>query len=122
MELSFWHYYNFAQDGGDPIWRDGGAIQFSNDNGTSWQNVVPTPSYQGTLSGDYTGKCNDVVPELAGDDAWSGQIPGNDWSQVTVDVGNTYKTQQFMFRFLFASDKADEAVGWYIDDVEIGIE
>ncbi len=121
VAVKFWHYYTFETYSGDS-WNDGGAIQLSGDGGSTWQDVTPLPAYQGVIGGDYGGPCQDNAPELATHQGWSGQIPGNNWVQVTVPVDETHMTESFRFRFLVASDRETQETGWFIDDVELVIE
>ena len=114
--LRFMHYYIFQpQDG--TTWRDGGALQLSNDGGSAWQDVVPSPGYEGEIDGNYTGPCGDTSPTLAGHDGWSDTIPGDAWTEASVEVDNSFKTDEFRFRFLVATDRSGEETGWFIDDI-----
>ena len=49
-------------------------------------------------------------------------IPGDDWTEVVVEIDDIYRTADFRFGFLFGSDRGASAEGWFIDDVEIRIE
>ena len=119
--LSFMHYYVFQpQDGGS--WRDGGNLQLSSNGGSTWQDVTPTPGYEGEIDGDYTGPCGDSSPAIAGRDGWSGTIPGDEWTEVSLELDDSFKTDDFRLRFLFATDRTVEQTGWFIDDVGLYVE
>jgi len=120
VELVFHHHYRFqALDSGS--WRDGGAVQLSSNSGLTWQDVAPSQVYEGSIDGDYGGPCGGEVADLDGHDAWSGEIPGDTWNDVTVTVDDEFKTDGFRARFLFGSDRSDSETGWVIDDVELAV-
>jgi len=122
VELRFWHAYWLEEmyAGG---WYDGAAVQFSGDGGATWDDVAPVPGYQGVVEGNYSPQCNPPpVPEIEGLEAWSGAIPGGDWTEVTVSVGEAHRTAGFRFRFLFGSDRGVTDRGWFIDDVALVID
>ena len=119
VSVAFWHAYWFEQYSGGHWW-DGGLLQFSPDGGTSWQDVSPTPGYEGIIEGNY-GECG-YVPEINGHSAWSGYIPGDGWVLVSAVVDEAYRTEAFRFRFLFGSDRSATGWGWFIDDVALVIE
>ncbi len=114
--LRFMHYYIFQPIDGS-IWRDGGALQLSSNGGSSWQDVVPSPGYEGEIDGNYTGPCGGTTPTLASHDGWSGTIPGDAWTEASVEIDNSFKTNEFRFRFLFASDRSGAETGWFVDDI-----
>jgi hypothetical protein len=118
MVLRFQHHYVFQPMLFD-TYRDGGAVQLSSDGGDTWQAATPDPGYQGEVAGDYGGPCNNVEPEIAGQDAWSEEIPGGDWVEVTITLDDELKTADFRFRFLVGSDRTWQETGWVIDDVEL---
>lgn len=116
VELTFWHWYNF-EDYSSSRWWDGGIIQLSPDNGASWFDVSPSPGYQGLINGSYAGCTPD--PDVGGHQAWSGNIPGGAWTQVTVTVAAMFKTAGFRFRYLFGADENLTDWGWLIDDIAL---
>jgi len=119
VELRFMHLYQL-EDWSEGAWYDGALVQFSGDGGVSWHDVQPTPPYQGEIEGNYS-ECPGAA-EIDGHSAWSGNIPGNDWSEVVVVVEETEKTAGFRVRFLFGSDRAMTDRGWYVDDVSIVVQ
>jgi len=116
VELTFWHWYNF-EDYSSSRWWDGWTLQLSPDSGASWFDVSPTPGYQGLIDGSYGGCTPD--PDVGGHQAWSGNVPGGAWTQVSLTVAAQFKTPGFRFRFLFGADENTIDWGWLIDDVAL---
>ncbi len=116
--LRFTHLYSF-EEAGQSLY-DGGAVQLSSDGGASWVDVDPDPAYMGFIYGNYS-ECADA-PAIEGHQGWSDDIPGGDWTEVTVEVGQAFLTEEFRARFLFGSDRGVTAEGWIVDDVEISVE
>lgn len=119
VTLSFWHYYKFEPQSQSKWW-DGGALQLSSNGGSSWQDVTPTPAYQGAINGSY-GSCS-PTPAIGGHQGWSGAIPGGAWVKVSVDVPAAYRVSGFKYRWLFGSDAASTDRGWFIDDVAVTVQ
>ena len=117
--VQFWHLYRFEEASSDTLW-DGGLVQFSDDDGSTWRDTSPDPAYDGIIEGNY-GECG-ATPEIDGHEAWSEIIRGDSWTQVQIPVSADYRTAEFRIRFLFGSDRAVTDTGWYIDDVEIRTE
>ncbi len=118
VELRFWHLYRF-EESWQGYWFDGGVLQVSSNGGNTWQIVNPTPGYDGQLDGDYM-DC-DAVAEANGMMAWSGTIPGDQWTQVTLPLDAGLLTSDFRFRLIFASDETEREEGWYVDNAEIAV-
>jgi len=117
VEVTFWHWYNF-EDRSSSTWWDGGLVQLSSDGGANWQDVSPTPGYQGVIHPEsYQGCTPD--PDIGGHQGWSDDIPGDVWTQVTVDVPANMRTSNLRLRFLFGADQATQDSGWLIDDVAV---
>lgn len=102
--LSFWHWYETEAD------VDGGKIQFSTDNGQSWQNL-------GTV-GDPAGNNWYNTANINGSPAFSGSSGG--WVHSTYDL-TQFSNYPFpiQFRFNFYSNDVNTDNGWAIDDFEI---
>ena len=60
--------------------------------------------------------------DSAGHQGWSDQIPGDDWTDVTVPITDTFFTDEFRIRFLFGSDRGVTDEGWFVDDVQIAVD
>lgn len=104
--LSFWHQYN-TEDG----W-DGGVVEVSTNNGTTWSDLGPnfiTNGYNGSLG---TGS------NLGGRNAFTGASTG--FIQSVVNL-SSFAGQSVKIRFRFASDNntgpATGTPGWWIDDI-----
>ncbi len=119
VQLRFQHIYQLEDEYGG-TWYDGGLVQLSADGGASWHDVSPDAAYQGVIEGNYS-ECPGSA-EIDGHMAWSGSIPGNGWSEVTVVVEETDKTADFRVRFLFGSDRSATDRGWYVDDVAVVVQ
>jgi hypothetical protein len=121
VTVRFWHHYEFqALSGGEA--RDGAVIQLSPDDGSTWNDVVPSPGYDATVAGNYSGSCDNEVSDVDGLDAWSGTIDGDEWTEVVVPVAGDFFTSAFRVRFLVGSDRFSERTGWCIDDFEIRVQ
>jgi hypothetical protein len=118
VQLIFMHLFRFEE--GQQANYDGGAVQLSADGGDSWVDVDPDPPYTGFIDGNYS-ECPDDA-EIAGHQGWSSEIPANNWTKVSVDVGAAYFTDGFRVRFLFGSDRGVTEEGWYVDDVSLFVE
>ncbi len=119
LYLSFNYWGDFE---GTATWFDGGLIEISSDNGSTWKQVDSLaqghldPTYDHTLAGGSAlgtkwGYCYDT-----------GNPPG--WINVVsvdlVGLGYVTPTTQLKVRFNFASDQLEGGQGWFIDDVRIG--
>lgn len=107
----FRHRYLFEEDSG--VFYDGGVIEFSTDDGTSWQDVetLIDPNYSGPLSS------TDGNP-LAGRNAYSG--PSTMWpnfSKQTLDFGTLLSSETVLLRFRIGTDVAVGDFGWQIDQI-----
>ena len=119
VELRFWQTYRFENPSGDTWW-DGGFVQLSGDGGATWENVSPSPGYEGVIGGNYS-EC-EGVPEIDGHEAWSGVIPGEEWSQVVVPIDEVFRTDSFRLRLVFGSDRGVTREGWLVDALEFAVE
>ena len=118
VTLRFWHLYRYEV--GMMAYYDGGAIQLSTDGGDNWLDVSPEPSYTGPITGTYD-ECG-ASPSINNHLGWSEIIPGDTWSEASVDLGESYRVDDLQFRFLFGSDRGEVDEGWYVDDIEIVVE
>ena len=114
----FWHYYQF--EAGTEANYDGGLLQMSDDSGASWDDVDTSHTYTGPIEGNYSECPGDA--SIEGSSGWSAVIDGMAWRQVEARLDSRFLTDEFTFRFVFASDRGVTDLGWYIDDVEIVIE
>ena len=109
--VTFTHKYEFEYDG--TAW-DGGVIEFSTDDGTSWTDVTAlgvTPGYGFALDATSGNP-------LGGRQAYGStnpQHPAND--NVTLDFGTQLAGMTVKLRFRIGADITIGAPGWEIDDV-----
>ncbi len=106
--LTFWHRYDF-----EPLF-DGGVLETSINNGSSWQDAganITFGGYNGTISSAYGSP-------IAGRQAWTGNANGTDFAQVTVNL-LPYAGQSLRIRFRKATDDSSSNTGWWVDDVII---
>jgi hypothetical protein len=114
VKVTFDHAYDFELS--DAAY-DGGVIEFSIDNGTTWADVT-------TLTGVTPGY-TDAVSTVAGNpiggrQAFTGKNPANPATDaVTLDFGTQLAGQTFLIRFRIGSDDAQGAGGWTIDNVAV---
>lgn len=111
LVITFLHAYSFEVTDGE--YYDGGVIEFSTDDGDTWQDVstLASPDYSGTIVAG-TGS------ELADRMAYAGTNPS--WptaDTVTLDFGTALAGQPFRLRFRLTTDAGTGAPGWTIDDV-----
>ena len=97
--LSFYHYYDFE---GSSTLYDGGNVDISINNGSSFVLLEPDCGYDGNIN--------------ALDQDGFGSTNGS-WEQVTFDLSG-YAGESATIRWKFASDYSlSDYYGWYIDDV-----
>ncbi len=81
--LRFWHWYDIFEG-------DGGSVEISTDNGTTWQTVSPTYNLR------YSGG----------------------WTYTSIDL-SAYAGLSVQIAFRFTSNGSSELSGWYIDEVAV---
>jgi hypothetical protein len=134
--MNFSHRYSFEADVASGIYFDGGIIEISEDNGTTWKDVA---SYPGIDPG-YTQLLNTTAPPpdpdagptdaasadanpLAGRAAFAGESPGypNSWITTSLDFGSTlFAGKTIKVRFRIGTDEGAGAPGWDIDNISFG--
>lgn len=101
--FSFWHQYDIEKN------FDGGQVEFSMDNGGSWQQLG---HYWSTDTHWYN---TQYIQSLDGfKPGWSGTSSG--WKQA-YQVFKIFWNGSIKFRFRFASNATGTGEGWAIDDV-----
>lgn len=100
--LSFWHYYN--TEGG----YDGGWIEISTDNGSTWNDLGFYIEQNGYQSNIATASGSKQGPAFSG---YSGTF-----IQTVIDL-SSFAGKTVKLRFNFSSDAGTGADGWYIDDI-----
>jgi hypothetical protein len=107
--LTFWHWMDAENSSAYPDSAyDGGFVEICPD-GENWVLVYPRDGYTHFISNQSGG------PFPTGTPVFSGQT--SDWEQEFFDLTDFSGTVQI--RFHFGSDGAVQALGWYIDDIEI---
>jgi choice-of-anchor B domain-containing protein len=105
-QLSFWSVWDIEQG-----W-DGGVVEASTDNGTTWTRLTPTGGYPGTITSGGT---------LCGIAQGSGAFTGMGhftWSPSTIDLAS-YAGQTVKLRWLYRTDGAQTGEGWFVDDIAL---
>lgn len=113
VTMSFEHYYAFEEPSGEGRYWDGGLVQVRGDGG-DWQDVDPSPGYDGTLDGNIS-ECEGDF-EANGREAWSG-FGGATFDEVEIVLPASVLTETLELSFLFGSDRAATDEGWVVDDV-----
>ncbi|MEN9963019.1 MAG: hypothetical protein RL582_114, partial [Bacteroidota bacterium] len=90
---------------------DGGVVEISNNNGTTWTDLGPA-----MVSGRYTGNLSASGNPLTGRAAFHGNSGG--FVKTVINL-NAYAGQSVKIRFRFGSDASVATTGWYIDDVQM---
>ncbi len=106
--LSFWHYHKAETN------YDGGVVEISTNNGTSWQDLGQYMTQNG-----YTGIIDPVTDNvLINKPAFTGEQP---LRKTSINLA-TFSGQNVLIRFRFATDTQNgtmtDATGWFIDDIQ----
>lgn len=133
IKLVFWHYYDFWQGSyGGQSYADGGAIEFSDDGGSTWTAPLP-PVGDGTIAIN-----PDMGPFYVCTKSSSFYVNGKNgftgangaWERVELPIPTAFRTSRFRVRFAWSSGVSSSttsadtsrqatAPGWYIDDLSI---
>jgi hypothetical protein len=110
--LHFSHRYSF-ENASEPF--DGGVLELSNNNGSTWTDAGPF-----FTEGGYT----DVITAaggnpLTGREAWAHVSPGYPSFYGTTVNLTSFAGQTVKFRFRLGSDLNTGAPGWWIDDIYV---
>jgi choice-of-anchor B domain-containing protein len=105
-QLSFWTVWDVEQG-----W-DGGVIEASTDNGSSWTRLTPIGGYPGTISNG-----GPLCGVTQGSGAFTG-LGHLSWSPYQVDL-SAYAGQTVKLRWLYRTDSAQTGQGWFVDDVAL---
>ena len=100
-KLSFYHRYKTEQ------FEDGGTVEYSKDNGNTW-NVIGNSGEPGWYNSSYISGLK--LPPVPG---WSGT--SNGWELASHDLYFPDKSN-VVFRFRFGSDASVQDEGWQIDN------
>lgn len=112
VDLVFWQWHDFAAATGS---NDGGLVEISGDDGATWTQVAPASGWDGAIA--MNGSACEGALYTDGKQGFLGDSGG--WVQETIRVPTDLLTSQFTFRFVFGSDGATGAAGWFLDDVAL---
>lgn len=110
--LRFRHSYGFEDSASGASFWDGGVLEYSTNDGTTWVDAKPlivNNGYKGTVS-------NSFGNPLGGRQAFVGESNGYVSTRVNLSslAGNSVK-----FRFRIGTDSSVDDYGWFIDDVNV---
>ena len=100
--LTFWHWMN-----AETAW-DGGIVMISTLSG-DWEQIFPDEGYTHNIVD------NAASPFASETPCYSGAFG---WTQTTFDL-KQYAGQIAQIMFRFGSDGAENAEGWYVDDISL---
>ncbi len=108
--MHFRHAFEFEADSSNNY--DGGVVEYSTNNGQSWQDAGPLMTdigYNGTIE---TGAGNPLASRQAFVSISQGYV------STRLNLG-TLSGQTVRFRFRIGTDPSIDAYGWFIDDLRI---
>ncbi|MGA0092744.1 MAG: S8 family serine peptidase [Chthoniobacterales bacterium] len=116
LQLKFWHSYNLQAA------QDGGRLQISTDNGSTWFDTDSSGAGVSFAANGYTttisarGKPADRS-DFQGKSAWSGNSGG--FVEVVLNLTDTAKFagRTVRFRWVLATNASVESAGWYVDSI-----
>ncbi len=108
LSLTFRHRFSFEA----PLF-DGGVIEISTDDGTTWTDVGAAAGYTGTLA---SASNNPLGGRAAFVNASAGYPV---FASKTVDLGAAYAGRSVRVRFRVGSDAGTSSPGWDIDDIQV---
>jgi hypothetical protein len=113
-QISFYQRYNTDLN------IDGGTIEISHDNGSTWMNVINDPMLMASWGGLALYSSTDTIQSLGQQPGFSGSS-GSSPAHVTFGIdAAAFGPDTLLFRFTFASDSIDtNKPGWLIDALEI---
>jgi len=103
-QIGFWHWYNTE------VTYDGGRLQYTTNNGNSWQTLGAVGDPLATNWYTHSG--------INGAPAFSGTSGGWVYSSYNLAQFNNFPVP-VQFRFNFFANASNNANGWAIDDIEI---
>ena len=111
----FNHAFVFEHNGSDHY--DGGVVEYTTNNGASWNDAGPLFTNGGYNGPIYTDPQNPTGQSpLAGRQAFGGQSYGYGSSRLDL---TSLAGQTVRFRFRMGTDDSGNDMGWFIDDVRI---
>jgi choice-of-anchor B domain-containing protein len=105
-ELSFWSVWDIQAG------VDGGVVEVSTDNGSTWARLTPVGGYPSSITSGGA-----LCGIAQGSPAFSG-LGHFSWTQHRIDL-SAYAGQNVQLRWLYRTDAATAGNGWYVDDVAV---
>ena len=111
LVITFHHAYSFEVANNQMF--DGGVIEYSVDDGATWEDVATraSPGYTGVIANGSGNALADRMAYTGENAAW----PATD--TVTLDFGTALADKPFRIRFRISTDAGTSAPGWTVDDV-----
>lgn len=118
LQLKFWHSHSLETSD------DGGRIEISNDNGSTWIEVGATGSgtafasngYNGTITKN--GKESDLS-SFAGKSAWTGNSGGFKETIINLTENAKFAGKTIRLRWTLATNGKNASNGWNIDTISL---
>jgi hypothetical protein len=118
LQLRFWHSYTLES------LQDGGRLEISVDNGTTWFTVESSASGVAFASNGYTGTISSGGnpagrSEFAGLQAWTGSSGG--FIETILNITDTAKFagKTVRLRWILATNSTTASTGWYVDSLAL---
>ncbi len=106
-ELSFWSAWDIEAG-----W-DGGVVEVSTDNGTTWARLTPIGGYPSSIANGGT-----LCGIAQGSGAFTGTNQLASWTNSRIDL-SAYAGQSVQLRWLYRTDGGTAGQGWYVDDIAL---
>lgn len=109
LQFKFWHRYDLQSA------KDGGRLEFSLDDGTTWFDVLASGSGAAFASNGY----NSTIKSKGQPLAWSGSSGG--FIETIINLTNTskYAGHSLQVRWIIATDGSTASNGWYVDSISL---
>jgi len=112
LSLYYWNWQDLEAGFSFGECFDGGLLEISSDNGSSWtqlqDDVLQTTPYDGVISNSWSNP-------MAGLNAWCGS---QDWNMSVINL-DAYAGQTVQFRYRLGTDSSIGQEGWYLDDMTV---
>jgi hypothetical protein len=117
MQLRFWHSYNLQAN------RDGGRLEVSVDDGTTWFTVESTGSGVAFAQNGYNSTMEskgnpNAFSDFAGLAAWTGNSDGFVQTVLSITNSSKFAGRTVRFRWILATDSSTVSTGWYVDSIQ----
>ena len=114
MQLKFWHRYTLQSQ------QDGGRLQISADNGSTWVWTDDTNSGVAFASNGYNSSIKGSSnSEFAGKSAWTGTSAGFIQTILNLTNNTKFAGKTLKFRWVLATNSTTSSTGWYVDSISL---